>query len=70
MVKQMPYTNDPIADYHRYDDEQQKKLERLPECAECGHPITDEDCFEINDELICEECLDNNHRKKTEDFIE
>lgn len=66
----MHYTDNPIADYNRYDADQQMELERLPVCAECGHPITDEQCFEFNGELICEECLENNHQKNTEDFIE
>ena len=66
----MFYTDDPIADFHRYDAEQQKKLDRLPKCSECGEPIQDEFCFEVNDELVCDECMHNNHRKSVDDFIE
>lgn len=66
----MYYTNDPVADYNRYDADQQRELERLPVCAECGHPITDDGCYKINDQLICEECLDIYYRVNTEDFIE
>ena len=66
----MCWTDDPIADFNRYEAEQQKLLEKLPICYECGEPIQTEDCYEINDELICPKCLKDNHRKKVEDYIE
>ena len=65
----MSWTDDPVADFERYDAEQQAKLEKLPICCECDHPIQDEHCFEINDEYICEECLIDNHRKRVEDIV-
>lgn len=65
----MFYTNDPIADFEAYDAMQEKKLAELPECCECGEKIQDEYYFEINGEYICEECLNDNHRKRTEDFV-
>lgn len=64
------YTDNPIADYDRYDMEQMKKLQRLPVCAECGEPIQDDECYEINGEIICAECLKDNHRRWTDDLIE
>jgi formylmethanofuran dehydrogenase subunit E len=66
----MYWTDDPVADFNRYEAEQARMLERLPKCSECGEPIQDEDCYEFNDELICEECLKDNHRKQVEDLIE
>ena len=66
----MCWTDDPIADFNRHEAEQQAELDKLPVCYECGEPIQDEECFEINDELICPECLKDNHRKKVEDYIE
>ena len=66
----MSWTDDPIADFNRHEAEQQKLIEKLPICYECGEPIQDDECFEINDELICPECLKDNHRKKVEDYIE
>jgi formylmethanofuran dehydrogenase subunit E len=65
----MPYSDDPIRDFERYDSGQARELRRLPVCAECGEPIQDEHCFEINDELICEQCLNQNHRKYVDDYI-
>ena len=66
----MSYTDNPIEDFNRWDAEQTEQLKRLPKCAECGKPIQDEECYEINDELICPNCLEENHRKQTSDYIE
>ena len=67
-IKQMTYTDDPVADFERYDAQRQRELAKLPMCSECGQPITDEYCFEVNDELICESCITENHRKWTDDY--
>lgn len=64
------YTDNPVADFNDWDSEQETKLERLPECSECGNKIQDEMCFEFNGELICEECLNDNHRKCTDDYLD
>ena len=63
-------TDDPLADFNRWDAEQQAALDKLPKCTECDEPIQDEHCYEINDELICEQCLNENHKKWTEDYFE
>lgn len=63
-------TNDPLADFARHDAEQARQLEKLPRCVDCGEPIQDEHYYEINDEPICEECLNDNHKKRTEDYIQ
>ena len=63
-------TDNPAADYNRYQDKLQKELDKLPICYECGEPIQDEECYEINDELICPECLLKNHRKFTDDYTD
>lgn len=62
-------TADPIADFNRWEAEQQKERDKLPKCYECGEPIQDEVCYELNDELICPKCLLENHRKFTDDYI-
>lgn len=64
----MLFTDDPISDYDRYCNEQQKKLDRLPECSECGEKIMDEYCYEVNGEYICERCMQD-HRKAVEDIV-
>ena len=50
-----------------HDAEQERELAKLPVCCECGEHIQSETCFEINDEIICEECLERNHKKYTDD---
>lgn len=66
----MPWTDDPVADYAREDARRAKALERLPRCSECDNPIQGDECWEFNGELICEECLKDNHRKWVEDLLE
>lgn len=65
----MHYTDDPVADYNKHDKQHEIWLRTLPICAECGEPIQDEECYEINGEFICPECLKDNHRRWTEDVL-
>lgn len=62
-------TDDPLADFDRHDTEESARLKRLPVCSECGNPIQDEYMYLIDGEPICEECLNKNYRKYTEDYI-
>ncbi len=64
----MLFTDDPISDYDRYCNEQQKVLDRLPRCSECDEPIQDEYAYYINDELICQSCMDE-HKKSVDTLI-
>ena len=57
----MFYTDDPIADFHAWDARQEKQLEQLPKCADCGEPIQEE-AFYIHCEWICENCIDSYRR--------
>lgn len=50
-------TDDPIADFNRWDADQTEWLERLPVCSECGEHIQQEDAVCINGEWYCDECL-------------
>ena len=54
----------------QHEEEQERWLQSLPKCYECGDPIQDEKCFEINGELICPKCLKKNHEKWTDDYYE
>lgn len=65
----MAYTDDPIADAMDYYAEQDKQLENLPRCCECDEPIQEDYCFEINDEYICDDCMNRNHRKWVDDIV-
>ena len=44
-------------------------LESLPVCERCGEPIQDEHLYLINDEFVCQECLDRDFRKDTNDYV-
>ncbi len=43
--------------WERHDAEQERKLQALPKCSECGEPIQDEYCYEIEGKYICEHCM-------------
>lgn len=62
-------TDNPHADFDRWEAEREAELERLPECTYCGDKIQDDYLYEINDELICERCLRENFRKETNDYV-
>lgn len=67
------WTDDPVRDAERYFTEMerraQERLEKLPVCSECDRKIDDDQLCEFNDELICLECLENYHMKRTEDYV-
>lgn len=56
--------------WEQHDRERERELQKLPKCDECGERIQDDYLYEINGELVCIECLDKNHCKHTEDYIE
>ena len=55
--------------WYAHDSQLESQLRVLPECCECGEKIQDEYLFEINDEYICERCMESNHRKCVDDLI-
>ena len=55
--------------WERHDNEQEEALEEFPHCDYCGNVIQDEHYFDINGDIVCEECLKENFRKRTEDYI-
>lgn len=63
-------TDDPVKDEMRYTEEKDNLLAKCPVCDYCNEHIQDEYLYEINDELICEECIKDNFRKNVEDYIQ
>ena len=63
------YIPDNYDRFGQHMAEQERQLERLPECCECGEKIQDEYCFEVNGEYICEHCMEENHRKSVDMLI-
>ena len=66
----MFYSDDPGADFDRHDAECYAQESKLPKCSCCGEPIHTDECYEFNDELICPDCLNEHHKRSTEDYIE
>lgn len=66
----MYYTDDPIADFDRYEAEREAQLDRLPKCDICGEPIQDDYLYDINGDIFCEECLKGKFRKSVEDYCD
>lgn len=65
----MPYySNDPLADFHAHDNEQEARLDKLPKCAECGEPIQQEFAVRIKGEWFCDRCLDANREECCPDY--
>ena len=58
---------DPLDDFDRLDREQARYEARLPVCEKCGVRI-DGYYFEINNEILCEDCAHKQYRKDADDF--
>jgi formylmethanofuran dehydrogenase subunit E len=58
-------TDDPIADFDRYDTAQAKRLERLPKCDLCGAPIY-ERYYLIGTDKVCPDCLENEYGREVD----
>lgn len=59
----MPWTDDPLADFDRWDAEQNRRLEERPVCADCDEHIRDETAYYINGEWICKDCMSSYERE-------
>lgn len=62
-------SDNPVADFERYDAEQESRRRELPICSDCGEHIQDEHYFEFDCYFYCADCVNDNHRKSTEDFV-
>lgn len=61
----MTWTDDPIRDWDRHCEQQERELAKLPVCSECDEPITSDYCYYINGEYICEDCMRNYYMVET-----
>ena len=60
---------DPLDDFDRYDREQAQYEAKLPECEKCGKPIHDDTYFEIDNEILCEDCMRDRYERSTDDWL-
>ena len=65
----MTYIPDAYDQWKAHEAEQQAQLDKLPRCCECDEPIQDTQCYEINGEYICDDCMVDNHRKWVSDIV-
>lgn len=68
-MTEMFYTDDPVKDYDRYSEEQDKQLQKLPKCSYCDEHIQDDYLCDIDGTIYCLECFDENFVKASEDYI-
>lgn len=62
----MPYSDDPLMDFDRYDREQAKRLAELPVCDYCNEPVQDDHYYLINGDNVCQDCLEIEFRKEVD----
>lgn len=62
-------TDDPVADFARLDAEEAAYEARLPHCDNCGEAIY-ETYFDINGEILCEDCLRKNYEYDAHTYAE
>lgn len=60
---------DPLDDFDRLDRKQAEHEARLPVCDECKERIHEEDYYDIDGEILCEECMKRRYRRSTEDLV-
>ena len=60
---------DNYSQWERHEAEREALLEKFPVCEICDEPIQDEHLYLINDEFVCQECLEREFQKQTEDYI-
>ena len=66
----MGWSGDPLKDWERRDREQTRALSRYPVCKYCGEHIQGDYVFIFDGKCMCEDCLNEEHRFYTEDYIE
>lgn len=68
----MFYSDDPVRDFDRYDAVMAAREAKLPECENkgCRHrKIHDEIFFDIDGEILCEDCMRDRYERNTEDWL-
>ena len=61
---------DPEDDFDRLDAEQARYEARLPKCEKCKQAIWDDDYYDIEGEILCEDCMKKKYRKNSHDYAE
>lgn len=62
------YSDNPARDFARRDADQQAWEDSLPHCECCGEPL-DEYVWNIDDQILCDDCAREKYRRDVEDFV-
>lgn len=54
--------------WKRHEEEKERQLAQLPVCSQCDAPIQSDFCYQINGEVICEDCMEQ-FKKFTTDLM-
>ena len=63
-------SGDPLDDFDRLDRLQAMREAKLPVCEKCGERIHDETFFNIEGEILCEECMRDKYEVYTQDWLD
>lgn len=63
-------TDDPEADFNRWDADQAREAARYPVCVYCGYSILDDKLFDFDGEVYHIECAEEEFKKDTEGYLE
>ena len=55
---------DPLDDHRAWEAELARLEKQVPVCDYCNRPVPEDYYYEINDEVICAECLDRHFKKE------
>ena len=64
------WSGDAYKDADTQDWRNRRVTRRLPKCFFCEQPIVAEHLYNINSELVCEECLKKEYQEETAFYIE
>ena len=56
--------------YDMHQAKQDKWLEARPRCCCCGEPIQDDMLYDIDGDLYCEDCMNDEFRHSTDNYIQ
>lgn len=67
----MPFlTDDPIADFYRHEEEQERWLRSRPVCCKCKEHIQEPEAVNYKGEFYCNECEGEAWEKIRDEYVE
>ncbi len=53
----MFYSDDPVRDAEMHMARQEAEFEKLPKCEHCKETIQDDFYYEIDGDIVCDDCI-------------